>query len=176
VAQRTFLEEFARDSLENLVFAVCRFKEVTGRYPKQITVVGLEMKRRRFEDLHRAAIAFPASQFEYVGVDPAAKSAAMQIKRSVAAAATTAVDIWPRASLDVDTTSPDHKTLAFFARDPFGCLSPLVDKRAQRDPFKRQHGDLGYAGACPEMNLVFQACSSGRSSFSDTQALSTLWT
>lgn len=44
---RATTEEFALDSYENLLFAVARFKEVTGRWPGKITVVGYGMKRRR---------------------------------------------------------------------------------------------------------------------------------
>ena len=34
-----------------------------------MTVVGYEMKRRRFEELHRRAIRWPEGRFEYVGID-----------------------------------------------------------------------------------------------------------
>ena len=35
---RTLTEEHARDSFENLLFSVCRFRELTGTYPYNITV------------------------------------------------------------------------------------------------------------------------------------------
>lgn len=35
---RTLTEEHARDSFENLLFSVCRFRELTGAYPRNITV------------------------------------------------------------------------------------------------------------------------------------------
>ena len=63
------VEEFARDSYENLLFSVYRFREVTGRFPAKITVVGYEYKRQRFVDVHRVAMRIPASMFEYVGID-----------------------------------------------------------------------------------------------------------
>lgn len=69
---RATTETYALDSYQNLLFSVARFHEVTGRYPSQITVVGYEMKRRRFEELHRAAIRFPVVLFEYVGLEPPA--------------------------------------------------------------------------------------------------------
>ena len=69
---RATTETYALDSYQNILFAIARFHEVTGRYPSQITVVGYEMKRRRFEELHRAAIRFPAQLFEYIGLDPPA--------------------------------------------------------------------------------------------------------
>ena len=35
---RALTEEHARDSFENLLFSVCRFRELTGSYPHNITV------------------------------------------------------------------------------------------------------------------------------------------
>ena len=34
-----------------------------------VTVVGFGMKRRRYEDVHRAALRWPASAFRYIGID-----------------------------------------------------------------------------------------------------------
>lgn len=44
---RATTEEFALDSYTNLLFSYARFKEVTGRWPEKVTVVGFEMKRAR---------------------------------------------------------------------------------------------------------------------------------
>ena len=49
VRTRALTEDGARDSYENLLFAVCRFYEVVGRYPARVTVVGYDFKRARFE-------------------------------------------------------------------------------------------------------------------------------
>ena len=38
VKWRALTEEHARDSFENLLFSVCRFRELTGAYPQNITV------------------------------------------------------------------------------------------------------------------------------------------
>lgn len=69
---RATTETYALDSYQNILFSIARFHEVTGRYPSQMTVVGYEMKRRRFEDLHRTAIRFPTAVFEYIGLEPPA--------------------------------------------------------------------------------------------------------
>lgn len=66
---RVTTEEDALDSFQNLLFSIARFHEYTGRYPTKITIVGYEMKRRRFEELHRAAIRWPRERFEYIGID-----------------------------------------------------------------------------------------------------------
>jgi hypothetical protein len=69
---RATTETSALDSYQNLLFSIARFHEVTGRYPSQITVVGYEMKQRRFQELHRAAIRFPAPLFHYISLEPPA--------------------------------------------------------------------------------------------------------
>lgn len=60
--ERVYSEEFARDSYENLLFSLCRFHEITGRYPDKITVIGFGFKEKRFTDLHRKAVRFPKNK------------------------------------------------------------------------------------------------------------------
>ncbi|GEQ71879.1 hypothetical protein JCM33374_g5565 [Metschnikowia sp. JCM 33374] len=68
---RVVLEEYARDSLENVLFSVCRFYEITASYPEFITVVGFEFKRTRFLKYHLVeALNFPDSRVEYIGNSP----------------------------------------------------------------------------------------------------------
>ncbi|CAA3007203.1 uncharacterized protein C57A10.07-like [Olea europaea subsp. europaea] len=43
VRSRALTEEHARDSFENLLFSVCRFRELTGTYPQNITVSPIVM-------------------------------------------------------------------------------------------------------------------------------------
>ncbi len=75
---RATTEEFARDSFENLLFAICRFMECTSEYPRTIKVVGWKFKEQRFQ-LHRQTLQLSASRFEYSGVnDPADLEAALQ--------------------------------------------------------------------------------------------------
>lgn len=66
---RATSENYALDSFQNLLFSIARFHEYTGRYPTKITVVGYEMKRKRFTELHRAALRWPEHKFEYIGID-----------------------------------------------------------------------------------------------------------
>eukprot|EP00435_Cladocopium_sp_Y103_P021892 s1188_g5.t1 len=70
VAQRTVTEDFALDSYQNLLFSFCRFKEVVGHYPQRVTVISFGFKKRRFAELHRAALRFPPSRFSFVGIQP----------------------------------------------------------------------------------------------------------
>lgn len=76
---RAFTEDYALDSFQNLLFSIARFHELAvasgipanspSAWPTKITVVGFEMKKRRFVELHRRALLFPEDRFEYVGVD-----------------------------------------------------------------------------------------------------------
>jgi hypothetical protein len=70
LTNRTTTEIGALDSYQNLLFSILRFHELTDTYPERVTVVSYEFKRKRFEELHRAAIGWPAERFDFVGIDP----------------------------------------------------------------------------------------------------------
>ncbi|ORY26865.1 hypothetical protein BCR39DRAFT_539840 [Naematelia encephala] len=127
---RTATEEYALDSYENLLFALARFKEVTGRWPVRVTIVGYGMKRRRYEHLHRASINFPLEQFEYFGIDD-----------------------------EGDTTEHYAGELKYgytpFLSSPSGCHPPLSTKRLLRNPYARYHP---YHTSCPEISDLLEWC------------------
>ena len=103
-------EEHARDSFENVLFGVARFRQHFGRLPEHVTVCGWEFKRQRF-DMHRAAIGWPAGRFRYIGVnDP-----------------------------DDLALAEQHEALTrdLFAADPRGEAPILAAKRRTRDPLGR---------------------------------------
>ncbi|MEW6129984.1 MAG: ElyC/SanA/YdcF family protein [Acidobacteriota bacterium] len=123
---RATTEEYARDSFENLLFSICRFRQCVGKYPQHITIISWAFKARRFE-LHREAIGFPLSQFTFIGANnPVDLASAEQNEQSVTAA---------------------------FSTDPYGYGESkennlLGDKRRARNPFNRAHP---YAETCPEL-------------------------
>src|ERR1017187_805405 len=49
VRSRATTEEFARDSFENFLFGIARFRESTGHYPGSIEIVGWKFKSERFD-------------------------------------------------------------------------------------------------------------------------------
>jgi len=122
---RVYLEEYARDSFENLLFSICRFREVSGTYPERISVIGFDFKEHRFAELHRQAIYFSKENFTYAGLVPK----------------TTLFD-------HAKAVEGEHATYASFQKDLYGCNDfALAHKRVSRNPFKRT---ISYELACPE--------------------------
>lgn len=130
VRWRALTEEHARDSFENLLFSVCRFRELTGAYPQNITVVSYDFKEERFAHLHRSAIKFPEERFSYAGTpaSPTSKQAAIKGETMVRSQ---------------------------FQMDPYGCLGSLRRKKLGRDPF---HRTIPYPNGCPEIQGLFRYC------------------
>lgn len=116
---RTALEQYARDSFENLQFSLYQFYRLFGKYPRYVTVVGWGFKAHRF-DQHRATLGIPASKFTYVECNnPEDLTGAIK---------------------------GEERTLAQFQADPTGVHSPLADKRIERNPFDEKHSYGGCPG------------------------------
>lgn len=127
VGEQALREEFARDSLENLIFSLVLFFQKHGTWPERIVVVGWEFKRERY-DLHRRAIKWPKDAFEYVGVNnPEGK--AMEI----------AVD-------------GEKRKLDAVRSDPFLAGPEWAGQREFRDPFQRGNP---YRGVHPSLDALF---------------------
>ncbi|KAL0016272.1 hypothetical protein SO802_003341 [Lithocarpus litseifolius] len=133
VRWRALTEEHARDSFENLLFSVCRFRELTGTYPYNITVVSYDFKEERFAHLHRTAIGFPESRFFYLGTPASSTSKEAALKG-------------------------EALVRAQFQGDPYGCQGSLNRKRLGRDPF---HRSIPYPNGCPEIEGLFRYCGTG---------------
>ncbi|XP_031265858.1 uncharacterized protein C57A10.07 [Pistacia vera] len=130
VKWRAMTEEHARDSFENLLFSVCRFRELTGTYPHNITVVSYDFKEGRFSHLHRSAIGFPESRFFYSGTPASSTSREAALKG----------EAFVRSQ---------------FEEDPYGCSGSLRRKKVGRDPF---HRAIPYPKGCPEIEGLFRYC------------------
>jgi len=102
------LEEYARDSFENLQFSLYQFYRKIGHYPVHVTVAGWKFKQERFQ-LHADALGISSDKFSYVGVNNP-KDLAGALKG-------------------------EERTLAEFKADPFGSSGVLQDKRIERNPF-----------------------------------------
>lgn len=130
VRWRALTEEHARDSFENLLFSVCRFRELTGKYPQNITVVSYDFKEERFANLHRSAISFPESRFFYSGTPASSTSKEAALKG-------------------------ESLVRSQFQEDPYGCKGSLWRKKLGRDPF---HRSIPYPNGCPEIKDLFRYC------------------
>lgn len=130
VRGRALTEEHARDSFENLLFSVCRFRELTGTYPHNITVVGYDFKEKRFKHLHRTAIGFPETSFFYSGTSSSQTSREAALKG-------------------------EALVRTQFQEDPYGCKGSLRRKKLGRDPF---HRSIPYPNGCPEIAGLFRYC------------------
>ncbi|KAI5480430.1 hypothetical protein MNV49_000583 [Pseudohyphozyma bogoriensis] len=138
VFERVTTEEFALDSMSNLLFSIARFKEFTGHYPTHITVVGFAMKRRRFEEIHRAALRWPISAFKYVGIDN---------------------DEVSMEAFEGERTNG----LEPFLKDRYGCKGLLLAKKRKRNPYRRYHP---YISSAPELEKLFEYCPKNNELFS----------
>jgi hypothetical protein len=112
LAERIAMEDFSRDSFENLLFSLCRFQQLTSHYPQHVTLVGWQFKAARF-DWHRATIRFPAKRFHYEGcLQPRLLDAALE---------------------------GEAVTLRAFKENHYGASAAMEAKRAGRNPFNRRH-------------------------------------
>lgn len=121
VAARTTTEELARDSFENVLFGICRFREHQGRYPQTLALVSWAFKQQRF-DLHRAALRWPAERYAFHG---------------------------PNQPLELSpAVAGEQQTRAAFQSDPYGTGAALIQKRRERDPFSQTNR---YPTTCPDL-------------------------
>lgn len=135
VRARAITEEFATDSFQNLLFSMCRFKEITKVYPTKITVVSFSFKRQRFEGMHAPAIHIPATSFYYIGVDPPVS---------------TGFDYESAANGEL------KNSVKQFENDPYGCFSAVLQqKRKDRNPFFRTPW---YDLTCPDLKDLMHWC------------------
>jgi hypothetical protein len=135
VRARTAAEEFATDSFQNLMFSICRFHEVTGQYPTQITVISFSFKGPRFQNMHARALGWPDDRFVFIGVDPPASTG---------------------FDLEASTRGEYENAAKPFETDPYGCHSDVLqEKRKARNPFSRTPP---YELTCPEMKGLLNYC------------------
>lgn len=135
VRARTITEEYATDSFQNLLFSICRFYEITGRYPTDITMISYTFKQHRFESLHVPALRWPLDKFHYVGVDPPSSSG---------------------FDITASTKGELENAAQLFVNDPYGCYSDVLqEKRQQRNPFLRTPP---YDITCPDMAELMHYC------------------
>jgi len=120
----------------NYLLTCCfRFYEITGSYPRKITMVSFSFKEKRFKQMHASAIRWPKDQFVFVGYDPPA-STGFDFQRS--------------------STGELQNAAIPFESDPYGCSSDVLKtKRQVRNPFNRTPP---YQLSCPAMKDLLRWC------------------
>mmetsp|Transcript_37478 Transcript_37478/g.49388 ORF Transcript_37478/g.49388 Transcript_37478/m.49388 type:complete len:371 (-) Transcript_37478:270-1382(-) len=134
VRARAVTEEYALDSFLNLLYSICRFREVAGHYPSIITVVSYSFKKKRFSQIHRSALRFPPQQFHFIGVVP--KDTRFDLKEAA--------------------DGENQNALTPYITDPYGCHTDVLQgKRGERNPYRRFPP---YRLSCPEIKGLLEWC------------------
>lgn len=107
---RILLEEYATDSLQNLLFSILLFRQKIGWYPKNVRVITHAFKSKRFLELHAPAIHWPKDRIQVQGLDPVMSSA------------------------EVESTLEGEEKFGYrpWEQDPLGAGPVLSGKRKQR--------------------------------------------
>ncbi len=110
VVERAFTEDYALDSLLNVLYGLYRFEQIAGRWPDRVMVFGWGFKRKRISGLHVEALRW-RRPFSYACVNdpPNLREAAAR----------------------------EETTCREFEIDPLGLNPPVADKRKARDHYKR---------------------------------------
>lgn len=114
-------EEFARDSFENLLFGICRFRQCVGHNPAEVAVYGFAFKSDRYRFHADTIMEHPELgcgdfEFTYVPVNDPPDYVLEGAKGS---------------------RQGEKETLAAFKKCPLGDHEDLLAKRLARDPFLR---------------------------------------
>lgn len=113
VQGRAFVEDYARDSFENLLFSILKYHNMTATWPTRIDVVGWIFKKERF-CMHAKVLGYsPGRNFEYRGVNN------------------------PRGKDLAEAERGEEKARRDFEEHPWGEGQTLANKRLDRDPFMR---------------------------------------
>ncbi|SCU95608.1 LAME_0F12750g1_1 [Lachancea meyersii CBS 8951] len=119
-ASHISVEEFALDSLDNLLYSLVKFRSLTSNDASRVTISGFGFKKTRFLELHAVAIDYRPSQINYISYEPQP------------------ISIDPK-ELEAYKQNLEHQemnsALIPFRADWYATKSPLLDKKCQRNPF-----------------------------------------
>lgn len=87
-----------------------------------------DFKEERFAHLHRSAMGFPESRFNYLGTPASLESKEGALKG-------------------------EAMVRGQFQEDPYGCVGSLWRKKLKRHPF---HRTIPYPNGCPEVAGLFR--------------------
>jgi hypothetical protein len=132
------VEEYARDSYENVLYSMCVFYKRFGKLPKKITIVGFGFKRERFLSSHLVTLGYyslPAidgtigqlpdtKHVKYIGAGPFLPEDAEETYKE---------NFWKSLK-----QSELKNALQPFRENPFGSKGSILhDKKLKRDPWNK---------------------------------------
>lgn len=120
VKEKAITEDYALDGLQNLQFGICRFREWAGKFPKTIYFCGFGFKEERYK-MHAKAVGWDLDAFRYVRVNDLAGDSND-----------------PNTPLGRAVMS-EKRTRGLFMKYPLGDSGELLEKRMERNVFKRNH-------------------------------------
>lgn len=130
------LEEYARDSFENVIFLLARFHQQYHQFPKYITIIGFEFKRKRFLTNHlHQALGWDLNTVKYIGNAPTPETNDRQYFQ------------------ELEQSEYDF-AVKYFEQDWYGCKDPLLKKKVSRNPFNQNHN---YGQTNPQLFEFFEA-------------------
>lgn len=193
---RAFTEDYALDSFQNLLFSIMRYHELalaalaatataadgataadaaagteheaktSSSWPEKITVIGFEMKRKRFVELHRTALRWPEARFEYIGVDLADSEKSQRAAQGEVSSRSKKPITPTPLSISYSTPQMLHGYQPY-TRDLYGCTGELALKRISRNPFAKFHP---YYTTNPELAPLIDWCPAEGSSAGSVEA------
>ncbi|KAI8093754.1 uncharacterized protein BX664DRAFT_113634 [Halteromyces radiatus] len=162
LSRRMIVEEYARDSYENILYSLCRFSEMTSDYPSKLTVIGFDFKRPRFEQLHINAIRYPREQFEYIGIDPVSFMEGTVALSNEEGDDQQDLKESGNQLADVARQGELHNSYKPFQTDLYACRGTLRQKKLDRNPYRRRPP---YRSTCPILAPLFDYCPSNNMIF-----------
>ena len=130
---RTFTEDYALDSFQNLLFSICRFHEITNNYPTNIKVISWSFKKYRFINMHRKALKYDVNNFHFFGIN---------------------------GDYDVMLEDYTRENIAIdrFINDLYGCGPEVKQTRIKKNLF---NSTIPYPHQCLEIKQLFSICQDG---------------
>jgi hypothetical protein len=148
------LEEYARDSYENVLYSICTFVKRFNKFPKKITIIGFGFKRERFLSSHLTTLGYyilpnlinannnynlpNTNHVKYIGAGPFIDDLKENFLRD---------DEFEQYKIQFwDSLNENEKNnaLNLFQINPFGSKDSLLhEKKVKRDPWNK-HKEVSF--------------------------------
>lgn len=148
------LDEYARDSYENILYSICTFYNRFNKFPQKITIIGFGFKRERFLSSHLVTLGYysvPSINDNNIKIDnlPDTKHVKYinsgpfldNIKETMT---DSQFEQYQTKFFDSLYENEKKNALDLFIENPFGSKNSLLhDKKLKRDPWNT-HNEISY--------------------------------